>query len=613
MPESSGLRPSGPLARLAAGRPPQLAWLLLLVLVGLTAAATALVPGGEVLALAPAVLAGVLAGVWAGVPGRVLTALGLGAALLAPSGAPAVPPVPTLVGAVLVAATLLASAQLVARCAETVAAARTSAVKVAVAREDDVRAAQTSQQELVGQLHYWSTHDALTGLLNRTAFLRLVETAVAAGQPAGVLIVSVAGFTVVNDELGDPFGDAALVELARRLGGTARAGDVCARVGGDSFGVLLTALAPSAAGAAGERLLHVLDEPFVLGEDATALRARAGVAVVEAGGAVTGRALLRAAERAARSAVVGRAPEVVTGAAPAPAQAEGALTETDLARGIDAGELFLLYQPLVAAGSGHVTAVEALVRWRHPVHGLVPPDAFIGLAERTGLILPLGLRVLQLATAQLAAWSVSAPYLTVAVNVSARQLVEPGFVEDVRRVLWGSRVDPSKVVLELTESLLVDDSEAAVAVLWQLRGLGVRLALDDFGTGYSSLARLGDLPLDEMKIDKSFVDRLGAAPRDSATLVTAAVAMGHGLGLEVVAEGVETAAQAAFLREVGCDLLQGYLMGRPLPAEEIGPLLGRPLLPAPGAFPEPRTATDQMVVPGVLPSLAGDQRRRSTG
>jgi EAL domain-containing protein (putative c-di-GMP-specific phosphodiesterase class I) len=262
----------------------------------------------------------------------------------------------------------------------------------------------------------------------------------------------------------------------------------------------------------------------------------------------------------------------------------------------------------VSGATGRISAVEALVRWRHPVHGLVPPDAFIGLAERTGLIVPLGLRVLELACAQLQAWAPQAPELTVAVNVSARQLVEVGFVEDVRRVLWSSRVDPSRVVLELTESLLVEDSDAAVAVLWGLRGLGVRLALDDFGTGYSSLGRLGDLPLDEMKIDKSFVDRLGAAPRDSATLVTAAVAMGHGLGLEVVAEGVETAAQAAFLRDIGCDLLQGYLLGKPQPAQDVTRQLDHRLLAEPGAIPGPRGDDDRVIVPAVMPSVEPARR-----
>jgi EAL domain-containing protein (putative c-di-GMP-specific phosphodiesterase class I) len=196
--------------------------------------------------------------------------------------------------------------------------------------------------------------------------------------------------------------------------------------------------------------------------------------------------------------------------------------------------------------------------------------------------------------------------MTVAVNVSARQLVEPDFVEQVRQILWSSGVDPHNVILELTESMIMEDAEAAIAVLWRLRALGVRLALDDFGTGYSSLARLGDLPLDELKIDKSFVDRLGAASGDSTALVTAAVAMGHGLGLSVVAEGVETFDQAAVLTSVDCDLLQGYLLGRPQRAEDLVPQFGEPLLPSASALPQPRlgsAAVTEVAVPRLMPDL----------
>jgi diguanylate cyclase (GGDEF)-like protein len=592
--------------RLVLSRAPRRAPLLLVLPVGAAAAGSALLPAPS--GLLPSLLAAVLAGLWCGRLGRLVVPLLAGLALVPVSAAVPAPPQLAAGGAAGLA--LLACTHLVSRCAAISAAAAMSAVQAAVAREDDVRAAAQSQQELAGQLHYWSTHDALTGVLNRTAFVRLVDSTLAAGHPVGVLVVSVAGFTSVNEQLGDGFGDAALTELARRLSGTARGGDLIARLGGDSFAVLLSGLQEQAAVAVGARMLQALEEPVIVDEDAAVLRTRSGVAVVAGGATLGGRELLRAAEAAARTATIGQPPVVVTGETPAVAPADSGLTEADLARGIADRELFLLYQPLVCGVTGRITHVEALVRWRHPDHGLVPPDSFIGLAERTGLILPLGLQVLELACAQLAAWAQTAPQLTVAVNVSARQLVEPGFVEDVRKVLWGSRVDPSRVVLELTESLLVDDSDAAVAVLWQLRGLGVRLALDDFGTGYSSLARLGDLPLDEMKIDKSFVDRLGALPRDSATLVTAAVAMGHGLGLQVVAEGVETATQAAFLREVGCDLLQGYLMGRPQPADEVTAQLGVALLPPAGAsaIPDPRAEQDRVVVPGVMPSM--DQRQR---
>ena len=587
---------SAPLMERVLVDPPRHAAVLLGALLAVTAGAAATLP--VPLAVAPAVLAAVLTGAWTAGAMHVLLPLALGAALLA---APAVPSYEQGVAALAVSLALMLTARLVSRSAAVAIESRTHALRTVVARDDEVRAAQQSQQELVGQLHYWSTHDALTGLLNRSAFLHQVDATLTAGHPTAVLVVSVAGFTAINDTHGDGFGDAALTQIGQRLAATARSADVVGRLGGDSFGVLLVGLPERDAPAAAHRLVEPLEAPCSHGDEEVALRLRSGVSVVGAGSPVSGRTLVRTAEAAARRATAGQPAVVVGGEAPAP-QAEQGLTEADLARGLQADELFLLYQPLVSGESGQISSVEALVRWRHPEHGLVPPDSFIGLAERTGLIVPLGLKVLQLACVQLARWNATAPYLTVAVNVSARQLVEPGFVDDVRRVLWSSRVDPTRLVLELTESLVVDDSEAAVAVLWQLRSLGVRLALDDFGTGYSSLARLGEMPLDEMKIDKSFVDRLGALPRDSATLVTAAVAMGHGLGLEVVAEGVETAAQAAFLREVGCDLLQGYLMGKPQPAEDIGPQLGVSLLPPPGAIPAPRP-DDRVVVPAVMPSL----------
>ncbi len=282
--------------------------------------------------------------------------------------------------------------------------------------------------------------------------------------------------------------------------------------------------------------------------------------------------------------------------------------EADLHRALENDELFLLYQPLVSTATGRIESVEALVRWQHPERGLVPPDAFIAAAERSGQILDIGMRVLEMAVRQLRLWAAAGSALSVAVNVSARQLLEPGFVDAVRTVVWSSGINPQQVMLELTESLLVEDGDAAIAALWQLRGLGVRLAIDDFGTGYSSLARLGELPIDEMKIDKSFVDRLGAPANDSTALVTAAVAMGHGLGLTVVAEGVETPAQAAQLGALSCDLLQGYLLGRPQAAADLGPQFGRRLLADPTLIPAPRLESPAAVTPVVLPSVARARR-----
>jgi EAL domain-containing protein (putative c-di-GMP-specific phosphodiesterase class I) len=318
------------------------------------------------------------------------------------------------------------------------------------------------------------------------------------------------------------------------------------------------------------------------------LRSRAGLACADGAGLVPSELVARA-EQTARFATPGAAVALWEGD-PESHGASRIERETDMRRGLAADEFFLLYQPLISTKTGTITAVEALVRWRHPQRGMVPPDDFIPLSEKTGLIVPLGLSVLEKACAQLREWAAagSGMHLTVAVNVSARQLIEADFVVKVRQALWNSGVNPRQIVLELTESMLVDDNKAAIDVLWQLRALGVRLAIDDFGTGYSSLARLGEMPVDELKIDKSFVDRLGAAAHDSTALVTAAVAMGHGLALEVVAEGVETAQQASFLGSIGCDLLQGYLLGKPQPAEEVGRQLGHRLLTPAPSFPEMR-------------------------
>ena len=597
------VRRAGRVERFVTAAPPRGAWGVVVNLVLATAAAHAY-PESAGAATAPAVLAAVLAPLWFGWGRTVPVLLGIGLAL---QPLPPTPPTSATIGTA--AASVLAFAlvgAVVRACVTSLLGAHATTLQHRAAREQESRSAQRQEQELTGQLHYWATHDALTGLLNRGAFTRLVDSSLAAGHATGVLVVSVAGFSSVNDSFGHDVGDAALVVLAQRLGAGARGTDIAARVSGDAFAVLLPGLRAADAAQVGGRLLDSAQEPMNLGDRVVSLRVRAGVAV-SGEQAATGAELLRWAEAAARGATVGRAPKVWAGGETG---SDEAAAEADLARGLAAEELFLLYQPLVSTATGRISGVEALVRWRHPERGLVPPDAFIGLAERTGLIVPLGLRVLEMACAQLKAWAPTSPELTVAVNVSARQLAEEGFVEDVRRILWGSGVDCSRIVLELTESMLVEDSEAAVAVLWQLRGLGVRLALDDFGTGYSSLARLGELPLDEMKIDKSFVDRLGAQPHDSTTLLTAAVAMGQGLGLEVVAEGVETLAQAVFLRDVKCDLLQGYHFSRPQPAEELAPLLGKVLLVGPDAVPGPRSEPEvpTVVVPSVMPSVSRSRR-----
>jgi len=248
--------------------------------------------------------------------------------------------------------------------------------------------------------------------------------------------------------------------------------------------------------------------------------------------------------------------------------------ERDLRGALDRGEFALHHQPIVELATGRIAEVEALVRWHHPARGLVSPAAFIPLAEETGLIVPLGRWVLGEACRQARAWADAGTPVAVAVNLTAREFQRPDLAGEVAAVLAATGLAPELLRLEITESLAMRDAAATVATLVALRDLGVQIAIDDFGTGYSSLAYLKRLPVDTLKIDKAFVDGLGSDAGDTA-IAAAIVALGHTLGLRVIAEGVETAAQAAALRDLGCDFAQGYHFARPLPATEVGTLLGR--------------------------------------
>jgi diguanylate cyclase (GGDEF)-like protein/PAS domain S-box-containing protein len=434
---------------------------------------------------------------------------------------------------------------------------------------------RTLQEARIEHLAY---HDALTGLPNRALLAERLERALAHAQrhaqQVAVLFIDLDRFKLVNDSLGHDVGDRLLQEIARRLRGVLRDADTVARVGGDEFQVIVTNAGSSVdAAAIAEKLMHVLGEPFVLEGQELHVTASIGVSLFPRDGA-SGELLLKYADTAlyeakgeGRNAYRFFSPEMN-------AQAHGRLRlENDLRRAVERGELELHYQPQLDLGSGEVCAVEALVRWRHPLRGLVLPNAFIPMAEETGLVLGIGDWVLHEACRQVASWQREGlSDLRVAVNISARQLQRPGLDASVRQALADSGLSPHCLELEITESSVMHDPQHAQSVLQSLRDLGVQLSIDDFGTGYSSLAYLKRLPLDRLKIDRSFI---GGIPADSddATIVETIIVMTHKLGLRVIAEGVETLEQRLQLVRQGCDEMQGFLLAHPVPAGELPGLL----------------------------------------
>ena len=441
-------------------------------------------------------------------------------------------------------------------------------------QREHAAAAEEERGALTAALAERISRDVLTGLSNREAFLAQLQSEISAERVVAVLFVDLDDFKNVNDTLGHAVGDELIVSVAERLLHGSRQHDVVARLGGDEFAVLLTDLDRPAALRVAQRLLAELKSPFSLCGRTVAARASGGLAVSDGrpSQAPEQRALelLRQADLAMYASKADRTHSVTLyHDAMQTEMVERLSLESDMHHAIAGQDFSLVFQPIVDMRSGSVVAVEALMRWQHPTRGMVPPSSFVPVAEQTGMIVPLTLWVIREACAQLRAWDAydDTAGLSMAVNMSGRLMSEPGIGSAIARELNSALIDPHRLVLEITESLLMEDRSYAIQTLCQLRALGTRLSVDDFGTGYSSLSRLNKLPIDEVKIDQSFVSQLehGEAGR---TIVQASIAMAHGLGLRVVAEGVETERQLAILRQMGCDEGQGYYFGRPVNAKQ---------------------------------------------
>ncbi len=418
--------------------------------------------------------------------------------------------------------------------------------------------------------------DALTGLPNRRALLRSVDEATAAGSRASLLLLDLDRFKEVNDTLGHHVGDELLHHVGRRL--AERVGDrgTVARLGGDEFAVLLHG--PEDGTALALEIVEAFDEPFGLADLQLAVTPSIGVALLPQH-AVDGVGLLQRAD-VAMYVAKGRSDGVATYDPSQDVHTPDRLALlADLREGLSRGELHLAYQPCYdLQGDGRVLAVEALVRWEHPVRGNVPPSDFVPLCERTGLVRVLTRYVLDEALGQLRRWEDQGTVVNVACNLSARNLTEEDLPDVLAVLLAKHGLDASRLVLEITESAVISDPEGAARVLRRLVDLGTDIAIDDFGTGWSSMSRLLQLPLSALKVDRSFVADLPGGP--GAAVVSSTTSLAHDLGLFVVAEGIETPEQLQAAVALGCDVGQGYLLSRPLPASEVPAAVRTSLLAA---------------------------------
>ena len=458
----------------------------------------------------------------------------------------------------------------------------------------ELKEAEQSQSDLTSELRYQALHDSLTGLPNRTLILDRAEQMLARGRrnnvATGALFIDVDNFKDINDTLGHRVGDELLVELARRLTSALRDTDTVGRLGGDEF-VVLTESLPTVgrsaeAGQRGEgpsgdtvltataeRILELLREPFALGDNQSLHTVTASIGIATGPRATAGE-LLRDADVALYEAK-GAGKQRYTLFQPGMRQAVEIHVELqmDLGLAVERDEFFLAYQPIFQIDTGAVVGVEALLRWQHPIRGVVMPDEFIPILEESGLILTVGRQVLHRACQQACECHKAGYDLSMSVNLSPRQLDSPGIVRDITDALEASGLDPRHLVVEITENTLMRDPASTLERISQLKALGISVAVDNFGSGYSSLAYLRRFPVDILKIDRSFIASMTTSEHSSA-LIHSLVQLGKSLGLDTVAEGIEEQQQLEQLRDEKCDTGQGFLYAKPLSPQELEVFLG---------------------------------------
>jgi diguanylate cyclase (GGDEF)-like protein len=446
----------------------------------------------------------------------------------------------------------------------------------------DVRAnvLTTSLDRANSELVQLALHDNLTRLPNRVLLGdrldQAIHKATREGRQFAVLFMDLDGFKAVNDVYGHHVGDLLLKEVSRRILAVKRGEDTVARLGGDEFVMSLDVARPEDAALQAQRLVDVLGGAYLIDDHSVHVSASVGIAVFPENGRTTHDLMINADAAMYHAKEQGRNGYCFFESAMNANVHQQLQLQHDLRRALDQHEFLLYYQPKLVSPAGPVTGVEALLRWQKPGVGLVPPDEFLGVAERTGLIIPIGNWVLDEACRQMRVWQDEGHGAwTVAVNLSTVQLTHTGLVDVLRSTLERHALDPACLVLEITESTAMRDAEASLAILNQVAALGVGISIDDFGTGYSSLLYLKQLPADELKIDRGFVTELTHGNDDEA-IVSAIIALGKTLGLNIVAEGVETAEQQELLTRLGCDVLQGFLLGSPVPGDQLAQSLPTP-------------------------------------